>query len=87
MKRFAQDEDLELWDIKDKAPVVRPDDGDNAGPTDPITDRDLDNYLEALREMPIHLQLRWARCRQSIDVLVAILRHSYVTGFYKKERQ
>lgn len=61
------DTDMELWDIIDKAPVVRPDDKNIADLNDAAS------YVEAIRAMPINLQLRWIRCMQTMDVITGMI--------------
>jgi hypothetical protein len=57
------DTDMELWDIVDKAPVVKPD----------CSADDPQAYVEAIRAMPVPLQLRWIRCMQTMDALAMII--------------
>lgn len=59
--------DMEIWDIIDEAPVVKPDDKNLNDPND------ASSYVAAIRAMPIYLQLRWVRCMQTLDVIAAMI--------------
>lgn len=57
-----------LWDIRDRAPVVVPQEKPGAV-GDPITDADLDEYERAYARMPGNLRARYDRCMATIDVV------------------
>jgi hypothetical protein len=68
---------FDMWDIRDKAPVVLPDDGGGPIPTHPVMrDIEIDRYERAVAMMSHPLRMRYYRFMNTIDILVEMFRQS-----------